>query len=55
MSDEFIHERDNFYSNLKEDEEYVNVSMKLYMLDYIIVEGVKEKDYTINEIKTKEK
>jgi hypothetical protein len=49
--EQFEIEQENFYSRLKEDEEYATVSMKMYMLDRIVVDGKREKDYTIHSIK----
>lgn len=47
---DFTEQRENFYGRLEDDEEFANVSMKIYVLDRL--KGLeKEKDYTINNIK----
>lgn len=54
-SEEFIQQRENFYSRLEEEEEYATVSMRMYMLERLKMNGGIEVDYTITEIKTKQK
>jgi hypothetical protein len=49
--EQFEIEQENFYSRLKEDEEYATVSMKMYMLDRLVIDADREKDYTIHSIK----
>lgn len=47
-----ITEAENFYSRLKENEEYATVSMRMYMLDKVKISGGSEVDFTVHGVKS---